>query len=125
MRPYAIDIEYKKIDITISVSYLRTPAATQRVGDDQYQPAAVSCLCRPRPVAPHLHLAAKSGNQRYALYEDFIGLVFFYKLGNLMIILQPTPMVNFVAFKSENLTPVKVFYKPSTIKIQLSRVYNR
>ena len=39
MRPYAIDIEYKKIDITISVSYLRTPAATQRVGDDQYQAA--------------------------------------------------------------------------------------
>ena len=39
MRPYAIDIEYKKIYITISVSYLRTPAATQRVGDDQYQTA--------------------------------------------------------------------------------------
>ena len=25
--------------MTISVSYLRTPAATQRVGDDQYQAA--------------------------------------------------------------------------------------
>ena len=39
MRPYAIVLNIKKIDITISVSYLRTPAATQRVGDDQCQAA--------------------------------------------------------------------------------------
>ena len=54
----------------------------------------------------------------------WIALAHFYTLGNTRIILLPV-MVKFVAFKGENLTLVKVFYKLLSIKIQLRPVYNR
>ena len=62
---------------------------------------------------------------RWGLYDDFMDCPpTFYTLGNTRIILLPV-MVKFVAFKGENLTLVKVFYKLLSIKIQLRPVYNR